>query len=260
MPAPDASASARLAVFAPLENRGRAETITRRLADAISLGLLADGEQLPSEPDLAAQLGVATVTVREALSELRNQGLIVTRRGRGGGSFVRAPEQDETAGMLRGRLRDLTVADLRDLGDHYSSLAAGAALLAAERASPDDLERLGEAAGAFAAATDLERRHHADGRFHVEVAAAAQSARLTREEIRMQTEIGPLLWLPGADGHTRRRLDRQHRDILTAIAAQHTDRAAALARRHVTDAIERLVELHLSLVEPGSAQTGNIGP
>jgi DNA-binding FadR family transcriptional regulator len=250
MPAPDASVTARLAVFAPLENRGRAETITRRLADAISLGLLADGEQLPSEPDLAAQLGVATVTVREALSELRELGLLVTRRGRGGGSFVRAPQRDETAGLLRSRLRDLTVADLRDLGDHYASLAAGAALLAAERASPDDLGRLGEAAAAFAAASEVERQHHTDGRFHVEVAAAAQSARLTREEIRLQTEIGPLLWLPGADAQTRRRLDRQHRDLVAAIAAEDGDRAAALARQHVAEAIERLVELHLGLVEP----------
>ncbi|GLZ07182.1 GntR family transcriptional regulator [Actinomadura sp. NBRC 104412] len=260
MPAPDASVTARLAVFAPLENLGRAEAITRRLADAISLGLLADGEQLPSEPDLAAQLGVATVTVREALSELRNQGLIVTRRGRGGGSFVRAPEQDETAGRLRRRLRDLTVADLRDLGDHYSSLAAGAALLAAERASPDDLERLGEAAAAFADAVSGERRHHADGRFHVEVAAAAQSARLTREEIRLQTEIGPLLWLPGADARTRRRLDRQHREIVAAIAAEDAGRAADLARRHVTEAIERLVELHLSLVESGGGEAEGVAP
>ncbi|MFC5750308.1 FadR/GntR family transcriptional regulator [Actinomadura rugatobispora] len=250
MPAPDAAATARLAVFAPLESRGRAETITRRLADAISLGLLADGEQLPSEPDLAARLGVATVTVREALSELREQGLIVTRRGRGGGSFVRAPKQEETAERLRRRLSDLTVADLRDIGDHYSTLAAGAALLAAERASPDDLERLGEAAEAFAGAAGIERQHHTDGRFHVEVAAAAQSARLTREEIRTQTDIGPLLWLPGADVHTRRRLDLQHREIVAAIAAEDGELAARLARRHVNESLERLVELHLSLVEP----------
>ena len=250
MPAPDASWIARLAVFAPLENLGRAKTIARRLADAISLGLLADGEQLPSEPDLAARLGVATVTVREALSELREHGLIVTRRGRGGGSFVRAPGPKEAIGHLRRRLGDLTVADLRDLGDHYSALAAGSALLAAERASPEDLERLGEAAAAFADAPDAERRQHTDGRFHVEVAAAAQSARLTREEIRLQAEIGPLLWLPGADARTRRRLDRQHRQIVAAIAAEDGELAARLARRHVTESLERLVELHLRLVEP----------
>ncbi|MDL4776514.1 MULTISPECIES: FadR/GntR family transcriptional regulator [Thermomonosporaceae] len=250
MPARDASAVTRLAVFAPLESLGRAETITRRLAGAISLGLLGDGEQLPSEPELAARLGVATVTVREALGELRRQGLIVTRRGRGGGSFVRAPSPGEVTGHLRARLADLSVEDLRDLGDHYSAVAAGAALLAAERASPEDLRRLEDARDAFGGAAGGEAQHRADGWFHVEVAAAAQSARLTREEVRLQTEIGPLLWLPGADARTRRRLLREHRDLVQAIAAQDGEGAARLARRHVTGAFERLIELHLGLVRP----------
>lgn len=253
MPARDASAITRLAVFAPLDSLGRAETIVRRLADAISLGLLGDGEQLPSEPDLAGQLGVATVTVREALGELRRQGLIVTRRGRGGGSFVRAPTPGEITGHLRRRLRELSVEDLRDLGDHYSSLAAGAALLAAERAAPEDLDRLEEAGRAFTracAAPDREAQHRADGWFHVEVAAAAQSARLTREEIRLQTEIGPLLWLPGADSEIRRRLLKQHGDLVRAIAEQDGGEAARLARLHVGESFERLIELHLGLVRP----------
>ncbi|GAA1533184.1 FCD domain-containing protein [Actinomadura kijaniata] len=248
MPAPDASAITRLAVFSPLDSLGRAELITRRLADAIALGLLADGEQLPSEADLAEQLGVAIATVREALGGLRGQGLVETRRGRGGGSFVRAPAPRETADHLRARLRELSAEDLRDLGDHYGALAAGAALLAAERASADDVRRLEDAARAFDTAERPERRHRADGWFHVEVAAAAQSARLTREEIGMQTEIGPLLWLPSADAATRDRMARQHHEIAGAIGAADGEEAARLARRHVTEAIERLIELHLGLM------------
>lgn len=48
-------ASARSVVFAPLDPHSRAETVVRRLSDAITFGLLADAEQLPSESDLAAQ-------------------------------------------------------------------------------------------------------------------------------------------------------------------------------------------------------------
>ena len=78
---------ARSHVFAPLGDLGRAEAVTARLTDAISMGLLADEEQLPSEAELAGQFGVATVTVREALVALRQQGLLATRRGRGAGAL-----------------------------------------------------------------------------------------------------------------------------------------------------------------------------
>src|SRR5689334_24948820 len=95
------SHSARSAMFAPLDQVGRAEAVAARLVDAITLGLLADAEQLPSEAELAAQFGVATVTVREALVSLREQGLVETRRGRGGGSFVRAPRTYSWHSRLR---------------------------------------------------------------------------------------------------------------------------------------------------------------
>lgn len=70
---------------------GRADEIAEKITEAIHLGLLDDGERLPVEIDLAAQFGVAPMTVREALATLRDQQLVETRRGRSGGSFVRRP-------------------------------------------------------------------------------------------------------------------------------------------------------------------------
>src|SRR5262249_59268168 len=75
-------------LFTPLDAGGRADTVTRRLANAIRLGLLLDGERLPAESQLAGQLGVSTVTLREALATLRTMGLVETRRGRGGGPVL----------------------------------------------------------------------------------------------------------------------------------------------------------------------------
>src|SRR4028118_286256 len=91
------SGDARRAVFAPLDDGAlRSEAVVRRVGSAIGLGLLGDGEQLPTEADLATMLNVSTVTLREALAELRGLGLVETRRGRGGGSFVR-PRDDGLA-------------------------------------------------------------------------------------------------------------------------------------------------------------------
>ena len=71
-----------------LRQEGRTEEVVRRLMEAIDLGLYGEGQQLPSETELAGQFGVATVTLRDALAYLRQRGVIETRRGRTGGSFV----------------------------------------------------------------------------------------------------------------------------------------------------------------------------
>jgi DNA-binding FadR family transcriptional regulator len=73
------NASARTASFMRLRQEGRTEEVVRRLIEVIDLGLIAEGEQLPSENELAMQFGVATVTLREALAYLRERRVIETR-------------------------------------------------------------------------------------------------------------------------------------------------------------------------------------
>ena len=85
----------RRVLFGPLSDHGRAGTVAERLRTAISLGILAENEQLPSEADLAAQFNISHVTLREALNELRTAGLVSTRRGRGGGTVVSGPLPDQ---------------------------------------------------------------------------------------------------------------------------------------------------------------------
>src|ERR1700694_5722 len=77
----------RRVLFAPLADQGRAGAVAERLRTAISLGILAENEQLPSETDLAAQFNISPVTLRDALTELRAAGLVTTLRGRGGGTW-----------------------------------------------------------------------------------------------------------------------------------------------------------------------------
>ncbi|GLW97361.1 FCD domain-containing protein [Microtetraspora sp. NBRC 16547] len=236
---------ARLAVFSPVDSTARVDLVVRRLTDAIALGLVADGEQLPSEVELAGRLGVSTVTVREALMALRQQGLVETRRGRGGGSFARAPSEFD----MTERLGALAVDELRDLGDHYAAIAGAAARLAAQRSLPSDIAPLWRSLDEMAAAESSAHLRRLDGRFHIEVAAASQSARLTREEIRLQADIGPLLWLSREDLEGHDETAAQHRAIAEAIGAGDADRARTLAERHVLDATDHLIELRLRLRE-----------
>ncbi|NVI93078.1 FadR/GntR family transcriptional regulator [Actinomadura sp. BRA 177] len=236
--------SAHLVVFAPVDNTARVHAVVRRLSDAIALGLLGDGEQLPSETDLAAHLGVSTVTLREALMALRQQGLIETRRGRGGGSFVRAPARPFD---LDERLRSLSAEELRDLGDHYAAIAGAAARLAALRSLPGDVRRLRRSLAELSGADAGAGTCRLDGRLHLEVAAASQSGRLTREEIRLQAEIGPLVWAVHDLPDRRGRVGAEHAAIVDAIGAADDARARDVAESHVLDAVERLIERRLAL-------------
>jgi DNA-binding FadR family transcriptional regulator len=237
---------ARRAVFTPVDTRARVETVVRRLGDAIELGLLADGEQLPGESALAGQLGVSTVTLREALMALRQQGLVTTRRGRGGGSFVSLPA-DPSEERIRARLAGWGTEELRDLGDHWAAVSGAAARLAAQRTEPDDLQQLRRTLEEFARAEDAAARSRVYGRFHVELAAAAQSARLTREQVALQTEVGSLLCLVLGDDAYREEVADRHRSVISAVQDGAHDSARELAERCVQESTARLIALRLTL-------------
>ena len=248
---PLTTARARM-LFAPLDEGGRAELVARRLTQAIGLGLLTDGERLPAESSLAGQLGVSPVTLREALASLRQLGLVETRRGRGGGSFVRLPDDADTARLER-PLNVLSLHELRDIGDHRVAIAGAAAGLAARRAISADIDALREHAARLRAAITLTERRRADARVHIEVAAAAQSPRLTREEMSLWSEIGDLVWLPLAADQVIA-VAMEHDAIIDAIQRRDPTRARELAEEHVAAETERLLALKLRLT--GSAAAG----
>ncbi|MBE1531143.1 GntR family transcriptional regulator [Actinomadura algeriensis] len=63
--------------------------VANHIAARIKAGDLMPGARLPAERDLAAEYGVAYLTVRRAAQELRERGLIITVMGRG--TFVAEP-------------------------------------------------------------------------------------------------------------------------------------------------------------------------
>ncbi|MFG2071702.1 GntR family transcriptional regulator [Nonomuraea maritima] len=71
----------------PSSDRAVFRQIADQLRQAIESGRLREGEKLPSEAELIEHYGVARMTVRQAIQELRNEGLAVAEHGRG--VFVR---------------------------------------------------------------------------------------------------------------------------------------------------------------------------
>ena len=76
------------AVLRPVRQGNAFEETVERLLTVIKLGLVAPGDRFPAERELAAQLGISRLTLREALAELQKAGFVSSRRGRLGGTFV----------------------------------------------------------------------------------------------------------------------------------------------------------------------------
>lgn len=226
------------AMFLPIGDEGRAELVERRLSEAITGGHLRTGERLPPEADLARTLGVAPVTVREALGVLRTRGLIVTKRGRNGGSFVAGTA--DPLQYARDAVRASSRLALRDLGSHYAAITVAAVRLAARRADPAEAEallvRLDKADD-----TDLSLWRRSVDDVQVELVALSQSARLTREQMRLQAELTPYLRLVDEDEAVRARMCGQLHEAIRAVADGDEATAGSAIETLVAEAIRHLV-------------------
>jgi len=233
-------------LLVPVTGNCLADSVGQQLADAIQLGLFVKGAQLPSESVLAGQFGVSTLTLREALAALRNRGLVETRRGRNGGSFVCGPAP-AAAARLRARLRELSSVELRDLGDEWTAVAGTTAKLAAWRASDDQIDRLRSLADDLSASKSITARTRANSRFAIELALAAQSERLTRAEVRLQGEAGELLWTPLPHSLQADEVAADLHRIVDAVADEDAELSRTLAETRTRRNMRFLIGAHLEL-------------
>jgi len=232
------------ALFQPIGDEARAELVERRLVDAIQRGHLRAGERLPAESELARSFGVAPVTVREALLAVRGRGLIVTRRGRNGGSFV-ADDADPLA-FARAALARTSRTTLRDMGAHYSAITAAAVRLAARRADPSETHHLLRRLQSIDDLEPEQQRRVLDD-VQVELVSLSQSARLTREQMRLQAEFSPYLRLVAPDAQGLAREAHGTIRIVEAVQSGDQESAGRLTEALVADVIDDLIRLQSSL-------------
>jgi GntR family transcriptional regulator, transcriptional repressor for pyruvate dehydrogenase complex len=220
-------------VFSPVPARNAFEVTVERLASSIRLGVLRGGEQLPPERELAETFGVARVTLREAIKALRDAGLLESRRGNGGGTFVVAPvtvrpgalNADAEASAHIAALKD-TLALRRIVEPGAAALAATRTLSAADRATLHRCLR-------DATDCDPQARRLADCRLHMAIAAAGESPSVVAVVADVQMRLTELLRaipvLPTNIAHS----DRQHAAIVAAILSGQAESARAAMEEHV---------------------------
>jgi len=263
--------AAGMPVWRPVRGGNAFEITVARLAQAIKLGLVAVGDRLPAERELAERLQVSRVTLREAIRAMREAGYLESRRGRSGGTFVLsrsgaaspasalarpasangvrrasarvanrvdAPGRTDAAAMAR-EMGDA----LHDALDFRRVLEPGAAGLAASRTlSAANRQHL----VAFLIASrdrDSSTRRVADSRLHLGIASASGSPSLASSIADVQLTLDRLL---AAIPVLRRNLDHsdaQHTRIVDAILAGDPAAARAAMEEHCDGTAELLLGL-----------------
>jgi GntR family transcriptional regulator, transcriptional repressor for pyruvate dehydrogenase complex len=180
--------SAVAAVFEPVQPPTTFEETVERLGTAIRLGILGPGTRLPSERELAEQLGISRSTLRQAITTLVQSGHLTSVRGRGGGTFV-VQEPPLAEGSPAGPVRE----DWRDVLDLRKAIEVGCATLASERAGADDVALMRDCVDRMAAATEFDEYRRADVRFHIAIAQATGVARLVALMTEVHSDVSELI-------------------------------------------------------------------
>src|SRR4051794_16754303 len=210
------SSSARGSVLQPVTMRTAGERIAERLGTAIALGEFEPGQRLPSERDLAATLEGSRATVGEALQRLHAGGYVVTRRGRGGGTFIQTGVRPGSDEMIK-RTLDPAWEELTVVLYYPRLVEQPIAPTAAQRRDSHDIAVIGQAVQDYAQALGRDASRLADHALHQAIARATHNRRLVDLSARIRREVGLGFDAEPYSPEMRQRALRQHPMLARAV-------------------------------------------
>jgi GntR family transcriptional regulator, transcriptional repressor for pyruvate dehydrogenase complex len=241
-------------MFSKVSTARASADVVAQVRAAIDAGALGPGDRLPPERELAQQLGVSRVTVRDALRVLEANGLVIIRVGARGGAFVTAPEPEHVSEGLANMLM-MSQVSVGDITEARTIFELGVVDLVCERATPEDLEELAEIC-------DRSERELARGTFDVSLSAEFH-ARLARSAHNMAIELvteafqepvlRSLAEARAIDPHMGEPGISEHRRIVDAIASGDADAAKSIMRSHLSRTADRLKEPGRHAGQPGAS-------
>lgn len=202
-----------------------ADRCYRLIKEAIIFGEIAPGEVF-NESSLVQQFSVSTSPLREALTRLRQDGLVrvLPRKG-----YV---------------VTELTLNDFHDLIQIRIVLESAAAELAAPRATAEDVARLRALAATGFTPGDAESIRvfmHAHQDFHLHVAAMSGNRRLQLLIEQSYLDIQRLLFANFGSGEGAVGRD-DHSTIIDALARRDSEAARAATVAHIRESRDRILD------------------
>ncbi|GAB4400575.1 MAG: FCD domain-containing protein [Rhodoferax sp.] len=218
------------------------------LRQRIERGELRPHDRLPTEQELVLRHGVSRTVVREAVSQLKSIGLLVSRQG--SGVYVAAPSGPKALAfdptVLHSLQAVIQVVEVR------RALEGEVAALAAQRADPGAVQDILDALAAIDSAVEAGRDGvEEDLRFHRAVAAATGNPQFTRLLGFLEQYQRDAMTVTRANEALREdfveQVRAEHREIAAAIAAHDPERARRAAIMHMFRAARRIEEADASV-------------
>jgi GntR family transcriptional regulator, transcriptional repressor for pyruvate dehydrogenase complex len=223
------------------------EQLSQRIKSWIDGGEFAEGARLPAESELAERFGVSRPIIREALSRLQSEGVIVSRRG--SGSYVQkrvAPDAAPAVETPFGPLSSL--AQVKRCFEFRAAIEGDAAYYAAQNRTRQALADMQEALQKLEAAV-IGRNVgiSPDYEFHVAIARASRNAFFETVMRQMQAPIEFTINLARSLSLTRTHehmmtIQGEHVGIFKAIEAHDGETARRVMRAHLEYACVRIFE------------------
>ncbi|MEL6532207.1 MAG: FCD domain-containing protein, partial [Pseudomonadota bacterium] len=223
--------------FQRIEAEKLSQSIVRQIEELILRGILRPGERLPSERELSERLGVSRPSLRDAISDLQERGLLSTKAG--AGIFV----ADVLGSAFSPALIKLFAAHDEAVFDYIAfrrDLEGLAAERAAMAASDTDLKVIAAIFNKMEAAhkkRDPADEAELDAQFHLAIIEASHNV-IMLHMMRSMFDLlrGGVFYNRQAlfrNKTTRDHLLEQHRAIHLAVQARDGGRARAAVLDHL---------------------------
>jgi GntR family transcriptional regulator, transcriptional repressor for pyruvate dehydrogenase complex len=224
-----------MSYFKPIKTRKIYEEIVEQIRQLIKDGELNPGDRLLSERELCERLQVSRASVREALSALEIMGLIEVKPGEG--TYIRQTSIDSIIGPMA-LILSMEKDTIMELLEVRKVLEVEAAGLAAERATEEQIDEMGEALEEMTRDLNAGRLgEEADHKLHYAIYQATHNSVLLRlmntvsdsMEQNIRTNRQRLYEIPG----NPEKLLSEHTGICHAIAARDAQQARLCMYEHL---------------------------
>lgn len=234
--------------------------IVEQVKQAIHSGKLQIGDRLPSEREMAEQLNVSRVTVRDALRILEARGLIAIRVGARGGAFVTVPMGSVVSEGLTDMLA-LSDLSAQEVTETRRVLEVGAVPLVCERATEDDFTELEQlCAEADQAVAEGQYDMVMSAQFHLRLARATHNqAYVMLMEVLQDSMLASLRKAREAAPQMGIRGVEEHKQIVAAMREGDVTQARCIMSEHLERTATRLIDAS-SAAEDSTAQEDGAGP